>query len=357
MASSEIKSIYSFLPHELEELLLSFGASAGQITHFLSCYFGQRRVVLTDFPKMSQKLRLRCAEELDFQLPQLKSRIDSKDGTSKLLLLSQSNKLIESVLMRYENRTVLCLSSQVGCKLACTFCQTGKLGFMSNLSTAEIIQQFCLANDLVRPEGRKITNIVFMGMGEPLDNFTAVVKAVKILNTAFGLSKRRITVSTAGLPQKIKALAHEVATPLAISLHACRDDLRSQLMPINKAFALAELKEALRYYQDTTQTKLTVEYLLIKNINSSLEEAKELAEFVKDLQVKINLIPFNHHPGMPYEKPNSEEIWSFQKYLLDRKLLATVRYSRGDEVSAACGQLARKEVQNLNSVPEKARCH
>lgn len=324
---------------------MGFGASLAQVERFRSLFYARRGFSLADFTALSKILLLRCAAELNWQLPNLSSRIESEDGATKLLLRTHSQKTVESVIMRYANRTVLCLSSQVGCKLACSFCQTGKMGFLANLSTEEIIQQFCVANNLMKVEGRRITNVVFMGMGEPLDNYDAVVKAVQILTLGFGLSKRRVTISTAGLPEKIKRLAHEVATPLAISLHACRDELRSELMPVNKAFSLAKLKSALSYYQRTTQTKITIEYLLIKDKNSGFREAQELVDFLQDLPCKINLIPFNHHPGMPYEKPSADDIWAFQKHLLERQLLATVRYSRGSSVSAACGQLAHKELE------------
>lgn len=354
MATGEIQtSIYSLSPQELSDKLTQLSFSCEQISRFHKQYFCCRNFKLAEFTGIVQSLVKGCVEYFDWELPRIINSIESDDGTTKLLLRTKKGNTVESVVMRYSNRTVLCLSSQVGCKLACAFCQTGKLGFMANLSTDEIIGQFAVANVLVREEGRRITNVVFMGMGEPLDNYQAVVKSVQILTEGFALSRRRVTISTAGLPEKIKRLAHEVSTPLAISLHACRDDLRTELMPINKRFPLAALKDALVYYQQVTQTKITVEYLLIKDKNCGLREAQELLDFLRDLPCKINLIPFNHHPGMPYEKPTAEEIWLFQKFLLDNGALATVRYSRGSAVSAACGQLARKEIENLNAVPQK----
>jgi 23S rRNA (adenine2503-C2)-methyltransferase len=300
-------------------------------------------------------LRARLSAELSWQLPEIRSRLDSADGSSKLLLASDRG-LIESVILRYDGRTSLCISSQVGCRLACSFCQTGKLGFVRHLSTAEILGQVALADTIVRAEGRRLSHVVFMGMGEPLDNYENVVAATRRLTgkDGFALSARNVTISTSGLAPRIKTLATDVRAALAISLHAAREDLRTELMPINRRYPLPELKEALLHYQKTTGDKLTIEYILIKGKNSGPREAKELVRYLHGLRAKVNLIPFNAHPGLPYERPGEDEIRAFQKYLADRSFAAPVRYSKGLDVSAACGQLAAKEADTLAAAPRRA---
>lgn len=301
-------------------------------------------------------LRDRLATELDWQLPEITSRLDSVDGSTKLLLKTERG-LIEAVILRYEGRVSLCVSSQVGCKLACSFCQTGKLGFMRHLSGAEILAQFVLAERIVRAEGRRLSHVVFMGMGEPLDNYENIVHAVNRLVApapqGYGLSARHVTVSTSGMVPKIAELAKDVRCALAVSLHASRDDLRTELMPINRKYPLATLKAALLNYQRETGDKITIEYIMIKDKNCGPREAKELIQFLSGLKAKVNLIPFNAHPGLPYDRPSDDDIRSFQKYLAERSIAAPVRYSKGLDVSGACGQLAAKTLESINLPPER----
>ncbi|MBP6217683.1 MAG: 23S rRNA (adenine(2503)-C(2))-methyltransferase RlmN [Oligoflexales bacterium] len=307
---------------------------------------------MTNVPK---SLRERIAKELPEEWPEVHERLDSEDGASKLLLRTCKNQMIEAVILRYEGRTSLCLSSQVGCRQACTFCQTGKLGFFRSLSSTEIMAQFAIAQSLLHAEGRRISHVVFMGMGEPLDNFQAVLKTVRLLIDEYGISTRKVTVSTAGVADKIIELAEQLRVALAISLHACRDELRSELMPINRRFPLAVLKESLLTYQKMTGDPLTMEYILIKDKNCSQREARELVGFLHGLRAKVNLIPFNHHPGLPYERPSDEDIRLFQSYLSKRGIPAPVRYSKGAQVSAACGQLAAKNKDQLHVAPERKK--
>lgn len=348
--------LLSLGPAALKDLSAQWGEPAfrgAQLAHWVY----QERIFAPDaMSNLPKAFRTRLLTEFDCEMPEIKSRLNSADGASKLLLGSERG-LIEAVILRYEGRTSLCVSSQVGCKLACSFCQTGKLGFVRHLSAAEILCQYALADTIVRAEGRRISHVVFMGMGEPLDNYDNVVDAVNRLTgkDAFGLSVRNVTVSTSGIVPKIRSLATDVRAALAVSLHATRDDLRTELMPINRKYPLAELKAALIDYQKATNDKLTIEYIMIKDKNCGLREAKELVRFLQGLSVKVNLIPFNAHPGLPYERPSDEDIRAFQLHLAERSIPAPVRYSKGGEVSAACGQLAAKVAESLLQSPLRAR--
>ena len=304
---------------------------------------------------LPHKLRERLSNELDWTLPKLVERLDSKDGSTKLLLATNRGQIFETVVMRYENRTSLCVSSQVGCKLACDFCQTGKLGFFAHLSKSLILAQVLIANRLLVQEKRKVTHIVFMGMGEPLDNYQNCIDAANWMMDpdGFHLSWRHVTISTSGLAPAISRFAEECKASLAVSLHAACNELRSKLMPINKKFPLARLKQEMVSYQSRTGKLITIEYILIKDVNCSIGAAKLLVKFVHGLRVKVNLIPFNAHPGLPYQSPLPETIRAFQRYLGVRSIPSPVRYSKGQDVSAACGQLAAKSQQRLDLAPER----
>jgi len=306
-----------------------------------------------EMSNVSKDLRQKLTESLDWTLPEIVNSLSSKDGSTKLLLKTPNGQLIESVILRYEGRVSLCVSSQVGCKMSCSFCQTGKLGFFRNLTTHEIIAQYLIAARIVRDEGRRLSHVVFMGMGEPLDNYDNVVKAVELLVSpeGYGLSARHVTVSTSGVTPKIKSLAETVRCALAVSLHAARDELRSELMPINKKWNLNDLKNALLEFQAITGNKITFEYIMIRNKNCDQRDAKDLVKFLHGFRAKVNLIPFNAHPGLPFERPTDDEIRKFQTYLADRSIAAPVRYSKGLDVSGACGQLAAKTQNSLNAAP------
>ncbi len=306
---------------------------------------------------LSKDLRNKIFTEIDWRLPTIVDQVDAADGSTKLLLRSLKGQLVESVILRYDGRTSLCVSSQVGCKLACDFCQTGKLGFVRHLDRSEILSQLFMANQILAGQDLRVTHVVFMGMGEPLDNYKNTVSAANVMmaEDGFFLSARHVTLSTSGLAPEIEKLATDSRAALALSLHASRDDLRTRLMPINRRYNLERLKEALLHYQKTTEKKITIEYIMIKGTNCGLREAKELVKFVHGLKVKVNLIPFNAHPGLPFDRPDDEEIRTFQKYLADRSIPAPVRYSKGLEVSGACGQLAAKHAEELHAKPERKR--
>ena len=303
------------------------------------------------FTNLSLKTRELLLKDFDWTTPVIDSALMSVDGSEKILLKLHDNKLCEMVIMPSDNRVTLCISSQVGCKMACTFCQTGKMGFLRNLSVGEILYQITLAN--TRISERKVTNIVFMGMGEPLDNYDNVVEACRVMTSEkyFGLSKHRVTVSTSGIPEKILELGRDVPVSLAISLHTAIDEERSKIMPINRKYPLPVLKEALLKYPVQTRHGITFEYVMIQGVNDSLLHAKKLVSFLSGLQAKVNLIPMNAHPGSTMSASLEETIRQFQKYLSDRSIPAPVRYSRGQDISGACGQLATKRQDELHMTP------
>jgi 23S rRNA (adenine2503-C2)-methyltransferase len=331
------------------------GLPAFRATQASDWIFKQFAVSPDTMSNVSKELRQVLSDTFDWSLPEIVSALDSKDGSTKLLLRTHNGQYIESVILRYDGRVSLCVSSQVGCKMACSFCQTGKLGFFRNLSTHEIVAQYLIAARIVRAEGRRLSHVVFMGMGEPLDNYDNVVKSVNMLVSpdGFGLSARHVTVSTSGIVPKIKNLAQDCRCALAVSLHAARDDLRNELMPINRKWDLSTLKQALLEYQNITGDKITFEYIMIKDKNCGLREAKDLMKFLHGFKSKVNLIPFNSHPGMPHDRPSDDDIRAFQVYLSERSIAAPVRYSKGLDVSGACGQLAAKTQETLHNAPSR----
>lgn len=289
--------------------------------------------------------------EFDWELPKIDTALKSLDGSTKFLLTLKDQKVIEMVLMPSLDRVTLCVSSQVGCRMNCSFCQTGKMGLSRNLSAGEILAQIVIANRHLKDS--KVTNVVFMGMGEPLDNFEPLIQSLKVMTdpTGFQLSKHRVTVSTSGLIPEIKLLAKQVAVSLAISFHTPFEEERSLLMPINRKYPLEELKKALLEYPIQTRHGITLEYVMIKGKNDSLRHAKALVKFAHGLKVKVNLIPLNPHPGSPMEPALEESLKAFQVYLEERSISAPVRYSRGQDVSGACGQLAVKRQDELTQDP------
>lgn len=307
------------------------------------------------FTNLHLPLREALKADFDFDLPVADARLESKDGSEKFLLLSKDNQLFEMVIMPSDHRITLCVSSQVGCRMGCTFCQTGKLGFKRNLSRGEILSQIILANRRLKEKGleRKVTNVVFMGMGEPLDNYEEVVAACKTLiaKDAFHLSKSKVTISTSGLVPEIERLGKDLPVRLAISLHQTNDEKRSEIMPINRRYPLPVLKEALLNYPAPDRLGITFEYVMIKGVNDSLLDAKRLVHFLHGIKAKVNLIPMNRFPGSSMTTAEEDAVEQFQKYLSERSIPAPVRYSRAQDVSGACGQLAAKKQNELDMDP------
>jgi len=266
----------------------------------------------------------------------------SADGTQKAALRCADGAQVEAVLIPEEDRTTLCVSTQVGCPLACSFCATGAMGFTRNLRAAEIVDQVCRMRELL-PEGREISNVVFMGMGEPLLNLDAVVEAAKLLvhPKAFGLSPRRVTVSTVGIVPRIAPLLEQVPVNLAVSLHATTDAVRDVLVPQNRHFPLAVLLGALRALpQLSARRPVFFEYTLIEGVNDSLDDARRLPGLLAGIPAKLNLISMNPHPDSPYRPPPEARVDAFLRELAARGMTVTLRRSRGPDIQAACGQLA-----------------
>jgi len=295
---------------------------------------------LEDMTNLPAAFRAALAEDFDCSLPQLAHVSVSSDTTRKLLVGLHDGKVVESVLIPREERLTLCISSQVGCALDCQFCATARLGLLRNLEPAEIVAQVLHARVLATPE--PLTNYVFMGMGEPLANYDRLLRAIEIMTARWGLgiSPRRITVSTAGLVPQLERLAADTAVNIAVSLTAARDELRDELMPINRRYPLERLMGACRRLNLPRRKRVTLEYVMLRDVNDSQRDAQDLVRLVHGIPVKVNLIPFNPFPGSRYERPTDESVDAFQRRLLASGVHATVRKSRGRDIEAACGQLA-----------------
>ena len=269
------------------------------------------------------------------------------DGTTKTAWKLYDGEIIESVLIPGNQKFTVCVSSQVGCKLGCKFCATGTLGFKRNLTYGEIFNQVTAAKMAAEAQGFPLSNIVFMGMGEPMLNYDNVLAAIERITAEDGLamSPYRITVSTAGIPDKIRQLADDgVRFNLAVSLHAAKENVRTSLMPINKAYSLKEVADSLKYFVEKTGTRPTFEYLLLKDINDSLEDAKALALYCRQFPIKINLIEYNNVEGSGFQHSPDKKRDEFVKYLENCNMVVNIRRSKGKDIDAACGQLAAKEV-------------
>ena len=294
---------------------------------------------MTDLPA---ELREQLSSEWETRALRVDSLARSTDGTLKAVLRAGDGARLESVLIPEEGRTTLCVSTQVGCPLACSFCATGALGFQRNLRTAEIVDQVCRMRELL-PEERRITNVVFMGMGEPLLNLPAVVEAARVLvhPKAFAMAPRRVTVSTVGLVPQIEPLLRAVPVNLAVSLHASTDAVRDELVPLNRRFPLAALLGELRRLEQITRRRpVFFEYTLIAGVNDTPQDARRLAPLLHGIPAKLNLIPMNPHPDSPYRAPTDEVVDAFFREVSSSGVRATVRRSRGPDIQAACGQLA-----------------
>ncbi len=306
---------------------------------------------MTDLKK---ELRTLVGEYFSIDRLKIQAIEHSKDGSSKYLFALRDGNFVESVLIPERDHYTLCISSQVGCAQKCQFCLTAKGGWVRNLTGGEIIAQ---VRDILHEHSSHkfpITNIVFMGMGEPLANYSNLIKAVSVItNNDYGLrfANRRVTLSTAGLVPQIRQLGMDAKINLAISLNATNDQTRSRIMPINRTYPLRELMAACRDYPLPRGRKITFEYILIQGVNDSLEDAQHLAKLLRGVKAKINLIPFNEHQGCRFKRPDSESVLAFQEVLLQKNYTAIIRHSKGRDISAACGQLrARLDSANPLSI-------
>jgi 23S rRNA (adenine2503-C2)-methyltransferase len=332
-------NLIGMLPSELEDLAVELGASRYRGRQLATWIYRKGVVSLEAMSDLSREFRAALAERAVAELPEVERITPSQDGSRKLVFRLQDGARISSVLMPDDDRLTLCLSTQVGCGYRCSFCLTGTMGLERNLTTAEILGQLLAANAL----GTRVTHLVFMGMGEPLANYAALVKALRILTDArqgLGYSPRRITVSTVGLVPGIDRLgAENLKVNLAISLHAASDEVRERLMPINRSWNLAALMDAVRRYPLAPRQRVFFEYVLLDGVNDSEEDARRLVRLLRGIRAKVNLIPFNDWEGSPHRRPPLPRILAFQGVLLEAGIITTVRWSKGEDIGAACGQL------------------
>jgi 23S rRNA (adenine2503-C2)-methyltransferase len=302
-----------------------------------------------DMTNVSKDLRAKLKNIAEIRLPEVVQQLDSTDGTRKFLIRVSGNNVIETVYIPDGDRGTLCVSSQVGCSLDCSFFATGKQGFNRDLTAAEIIGQVWIAaksfGQLQANGPRSVTNVVMMGMGEPLLNFDNVVDSMNLMmhDNAYGISKRRVTLSTSGVVPQLDRLSQYTDACLAISLHAPNDELRNELVPINRKYPIAMLLDSAKRYIEAmpdTHRKITIEYTLIDQVNDRPHHARELAELLRDVPVKINLIPFNPFNLSNYKRVSNNALRKFQDILMEEGYITTVRTTRGDDIDAACGQLA-----------------
>lgn len=330
---------------------------AGQVIKWIH-QFGVSQ--FDEMTNLSKALREKLEKVAQVRTPKIIEEQVSADGTIKWLLEVDNNNSVEAVFIPEKNRGTLCISSQVGCALECSFCSTGQQGFNRNLENWEIIAQMWVANKALgcKPkEERRISNVVFMGMGEPLLNVAHTFPAARILmeDFAYGLSKRRVTISTAGVVPAIDKIKAEVDVSLAISLHAPNNELRNVLVPINEKYPLEVLMPALHRYVEGGHSKkhVTVEYVMIDKVNDRTEHAEQLVKLLGDLPCKVNLIPFNPFPNTDYKRSSNNAIHRFRAILEEGKLNVTVRKTRGDDIDAACGQLAGKVADRTKRTQHK----
>ncbi|MCL4535979.1 MAG: 23S rRNA (adenine(2503)-C(2))-methyltransferase RlmN [Nitrospirae bacterium] len=341
-------NLKSLTMEELEAFIKESGLPVFRAKQILRWIYEKYAVSIHDITELSKDLREGLSEKAYISNFELLNRQLSKDGTEKFLFGLEDGETIESVLIPDEDRLTLCISSQVGCAMACRFCLTGKLGLKRNLEAYEIVDQIIAVNRVVKGDFargtkfplRAITNIVLMGMGEPLANFDNVVDALWRITGLMKFSPRRITLSTAGIVPKILELPQRSPmVNLAISLNATTDEVRDYMMPVNKTYPLKILLDACRKFPLPPRRRITFEYVMLKDINDSSEDAKRLIKLLKGIPSKVNLIPFNPYEGSEFERPDDERVLNFQQILLKGNITALIRKSKGQDILAACGQL------------------
>jgi len=342
--SSEQVDLKNLGLSELRELIASLGKERYRLLQVLKWLYPIGIHSIADMTNLSKKFREELSQ-VSFVSRLLPARIEeARDGTKKFLFQLDDGNRIESVLIPDKSRLTLCISTQAGCAMGCRFCLTGKKGLKRDLTASEILNQILAVREN-RPENTSITNIVLMGMGEPLANYENTLKAISWMSCpdAFKFSSRRITLSTVGLIPEIERLAREKVTfQLAISLNASNDETRSRLMPINRRYPLKDLLAVCRRFPLRPRTRITFEYVLIEGVNDSIQDAKELVRILRGIPSKVNLIPLNEAPATPFKRSPEEKIRKFQEVLMESGLTTIVRTSKGLEISAACGQLEAK---------------
>ncbi len=350
------ENIIGLSREEIGDRFLNLGLQkfrSGQVWHWL---YHKGATSFEEMTTLSKKVRAQLGQTFSIKRPMISEKQSSADGTIKWLLQFEDGAKAETVFIPEEDRGTLCISSQVGCTLNCSFCHTGTQKLVRNLSSSELVGQILIAFDELSawPSaqiGRPLTNIVLMGMGEPLYNLDNVIKALKIImdNEGISISKRRITLSTSGIVPEFNRCGLETDVNLAISLHAVTDDVRDILVPINKRYPINELLNACREYPGVSNSRrITFEYVMLKGINDSTSDARALIKLMEGIPAKINLIPFNPWPGSPYECSEKKQIEEFAKIVLKAGYPSPVRTPRGDDILAACGQLKSASVKERN---------
>lgn len=345
MIERKTMNLFNMDKAALERLFVRLGEKKFRAAQFMKWVYQSYETCFSEFSNFSKQLRELLQLDFCLVVPEVIQTQESGDGTIKWLLKVDNINAVEVVFIPEGNRGTLCVSSQVGCSLNCTFCATGAQGFNRHLTTAEIISQVWVAAHLLghTRTNRKITNVVMMGMGEPLANYDNVLPALNIMRDdhAFGFANRRVTVSTSGLVNKIDQLNKDADVSLAISLHAPNDALRNSLVPLNKKYNIEQLLLACkRFVKNKKKAKITFEYTLIQGVNDRQEHAMELVRILSRIPCKINLIPFNPFPGNQFKRSKSHVIERFKEVCMASGYITTVRKTRGDDIAAACGQLA-----------------
>lgn len=346
----KLKSLFSMEKGDLLSSITELGFPKWRGGQIWSWIYSKGVNSFEEMSNLSKDIKKTLSDSFSLNRPLIVKNEKSVDGTEKFALKLEDDEVIEMVFIPDEDRGTLCVSSQVGCSMKCSFCYTGTQGFTRNLSTEEIVGQVLLMRDLLNDQGslnnkRTLTNIVFMGMGEPLYNYDNVAKAVKIIMDEDGLafSKRRITISTSGVIPFMERCGEELGVNLAVSLHGPNDEIRDSIMPINKIYPIKEIIRVCRDYPGVnTARKITFEYVMLNNVNDSDDCAKQLVNLVRNLQVKVNIIPFNPWPNSNFVTSTSERIISFSRILTKHEITNMVRTPRGKDISAACGQLKTK---------------
>lgn len=337
-----MQSIYSWTLKELETIVLNLGFKKYNGEQILRWLYQKRVNSFEKMTNLSKELQKTLQDNFSFSLPEIVKKQVSSDGTIKFLLKLEDGNLVETVLMRYSYGNAVCVSSQVGCNMGCSFCASGLLKKVRDLQVSEMIGQVLTVQNELDQEESRVSHVVIMGIGEPFDNYENVMKFIDIINHPKGMAigARHITISTCGIIPKIKEFMKEKRqVNLAISLHAPNDSLRSRLMPINKAYPLTELIPVLKEYVDETHRRLTFEYIMLKGINDQKVHAIELAKLLRGINCYVNLIPYNETSHIEYEKSSKERILQFYDTLKKEKINVTIRREFGSKVMAACGQL------------------
>lgn len=337
-------NLYGLTKEELEQYFVSIGEKKFKATQVFEWLYQKRVTTIEEFSNIKKEVREQLQKDFSLELPKVIKREIDIDVEKYLFELSD-NERIEAVLMRHNYGLSVCVSSQVGCNMGCKFCESGRLKKVRNLEAHEMVGQILVIESLIK---ERISSVVIMGIGEPLDNYENVIRFIKIINDAKGIQigARHITLSTCGLIPKIKELSElDIQINLAISLHAPNDHLRSEIMPINKAYPLQELMETIKEYIKKTNRRVTMEYILLKGVNDQKKHAKELANLLRGMNVYVNLIPYNETNHIEFQKSAKETIDAFYRELQKEKIQVTVRREFGSSISAACGQLRSKEIK------------